>query len=97
MRDIDEPHADFHLIGDLRFENEGQAVLNRGGPVVPIERPGVPKSDDVADSALHNDQGFSHTIRNDGTLAQLREKVEKLDGQIGYGLSEKPQFRSAAC
>jgi hypothetical protein len=61
---------------DVRFENEADAVRNAGGQVWRIERPGTePANTHVSERALDG-YDFDLVIDNDGTLAELKEKVE---------------------
>jgi hypothetical protein len=73
---------------DTRFPNEAQAIVDRGGQVWRIDRPGygprmgtdgTPSKADVA----IDDWPFDLRIVNDGTLASLRDKVlHALDGVL---------------
>lgn len=78
------------IITDVRFPNEAEAIKQRGGTVVRIERPcpecGVvqghkmiphvnPPSEHESETAL-DDYEFEHTIINDGTIAELVDKVD---------------------
>jgi hypothetical protein len=61
---------------DVRFENEADAVRNAGGQVWRIERPGTePANTHVSERALDG-YDFDLVIVNDGTLAELKKKVE---------------------
>lgn len=70
--------VDFLVISDLRFPNEAEEIKRRGGKVIKIERPSIPRTSDEADDALLGYTGWSDTIVNDGTLAALNIKVCKI-------------------
>ena len=62
---------------DVRFENEFFTIRNMGGIVIRIERPD--KSDaihHISEMAV-DDMPFDHVIFNDGSVADLIEKVEE--------------------
>lgn len=68
------------VITDVRFPNEAQAIIDRGGRVLRIERPGcgpagalgglVHESETVLDS-----WSFDGVIINDGSIANLHDKT----------------------
>lgn len=64
------------LITDMRFPNEFMEVCNKDGITLRIERPDI-KSDDQhpSETALDN-VAFHHTIINDGTIEDLKQKVQ---------------------
>lgn len=73
------------IIGDVRFENEAQAIRDIGGVVIHVRRPGAP----AVDNATHaSEAGISICttgdilIENDGSLEELYEKVWKALGPL---------------
>jgi len=58
------------LISDLRFPIEAVRIKQEGGLRIKIERPGVEKFDDVADSALSG-YPFDATVQNNGPVEAL--------------------------
>lgn len=64
------------VITDCRFANEAAMVRGMGGRVIRIDRPGVGPKNDHASERLEFDPDF--TIQNDGTIAELHEKVLEL-------------------
>ena len=65
------------IITDTRFPNEAQAIKDKGGIVVKIERPGIgPVNDHPSETAL-KDYNFDYTINNDGKLEDLLIKIKK--------------------
>lgn len=66
-------------IDDVRFFNEAQMIKSLGGQVWKIMRPGlIPPRDHASEGSLNNWDGFDHVIVNDGTVQDLREKIDAL-------------------
>ena len=77
------------IISDTRFPNEVQAVKDRGGITIRITRPDfventltgekfpvkVHRQEHESETALDNYK-FDYEIQNDGTIAELIDKVE---------------------
>lgn len=59
------------VITDTRFPNEADAVRQRGGYVVRIDRPGVGPVNDHPSETSMEDYRFDQYIVNDGTLDDL--------------------------
>lgn len=59
------------VITDVRYPNEAAAVKTEGGTLIRIDRPDIPRSDDVADCALDGFDGWDYGVVNDGTLEKL--------------------------
>ena len=74
--------ADIIIITDLRFRNEGNAVIDAGGLCYEVDRPGIDKGHDAAEVDLINWSGWHGLILNDGSLQDLNAKIE----EIGRGL-----------
>ena len=79
---------DYIIADDVRFENEAAEIHRMGGVVVRVNRPiidGVtdcPPDDHVSEQPLPQDC-IDYTIRNDGTLEQLRGLVDLVLREIG--------------
>jgi hypothetical protein len=69
------------VIPDCRFPNEYDSIKAEGGIVVRIER--GPRAENVhpSESSL-DDHQFDYCIDNNGSIADLREKVEFLIGKL---------------
>lgn len=67
------------IISDVRFPNEADAVLNRGGILIRINRPNI-KSDDThtSETALNDYKKFSYIIKNNENLQDLINQVKKI-------------------
>lgn len=60
---------------DVRFPNEAQAIVNLGGEVWRVNRPGVVAVNDHSSEHSLNDWNFHRIIENDGTIDELKEKI----------------------
>lgn len=65
----------FLLFKDLRFPNEANAILQRGGIIFKVTNPRIARTSDVADDALINYGGWTAEIINDGDFATLNKRV----------------------
>ena len=65
------------IITDMRFENELEAVVNKGGITIKVVRPGTVVGNHPSEVAL---DGFimHYEIINDGTMEELVEKVREI-------------------
>lgn len=65
------------IVGDLRFPNEAEFIKNEKGLVFKIVRPGLESIDQhPSEIALDDYKDWDAIIVNDGTLADLEEKVK---------------------
>lgn len=80
-RRLDEryPGVDWLAISDLRFENEAQRVLELGGEVWEVIRPGTESDGHDSEQVLPREL-VTRQIINDGNLMDLRFEVEKALG-----------------
>lgn len=69
--------SDFVIVTDLRFPNELKAIRDVNGYTVRIDRPSIPKDDDIADSAMNDveDSAWFSIITNDGNLDKFKGQV----------------------
>ena len=65
------------IITDMRFENELEAIVKKGGITIRVVRPGTVVGNHPSEVAL---DGFimHYEIINDGTIADLVEKVREI-------------------
>jgi len=71
---MSEYHPSKWIITDVRFPNEYQAIKDRGGIVLRVERPGIELMDHYSEIAL-DDQQFDYVIYNDGSTPDLFSQV----------------------
>lgn len=62
------------IITDLRFKNELKFLKSKDAITLRIERPGIPTMDHRSETDLDT-SAFNYIIVNDGTLDDLKEKV----------------------
>lgn len=71
------------VVTDCRFPNEAQAIKERGGVVVRIERDGIgPANDHPSETSLDN-WGFDYAVSNDGTLGEYRDQIRTFIDMFG--------------
>jgi hypothetical protein len=75
---LKQADVDVLVIPDLRYPNEVNRILNEGGLVFKVTRPGLKRSSDVADDSLLNYRRWTGTIVNDGSLEDLLGKTIRL-------------------
>lgn len=66
------------VITDVRFPNEAEAIEMRKGFVIRVVRPGYDSGTPEHESETALDDQKFYTITNDGTLADLEEKVQAM-------------------
>jgi len=75
---------DQYVITDVRFPNEVSMIRRHGGKIIHVRRGDLPEwfgqdPDDVhASETAWNNERFDATIRNDGTIEELYENLDKL-------------------
>jgi hypothetical protein len=76
--------VDCVAITDLRYPNEAQRVLDLGGEVWEVVRPGLVSDGHASEQTLPRDL-VTLTIENDSDVADLQLKVRTLLWQRGVG------------
>lgn len=71
-------HLSDWIITDMRFKNEFQAVKEKGGICVRVEREGIPKIDSISETSLDEGVEFDFIINNNASQIELIEQVEQL-------------------
>jgi hypothetical protein len=68
------------VVTDVRFPNEAQAIKDRGGIVIRVDKPQLIERDfeHLSETSLDNYE-FDHVIDNNGSIEELIEKVKKLN------------------
>ncbi len=74
--------ADIILIPDMRFRNEARAIRNRGGILIKINRPGIPRGTDPAEIELDGWDDWDLIINNNEDLIFLNSIAESLSGKL---------------
>lgn len=65
------------VITDMRFPNEMEAVVEKGGITIRVVRPGTVTGDHPSETAL-DDATFDYEIINDGSMEELVSKVRSI-------------------
>ena len=66
------------IITDVRMPNEAQAIKDRGGILIRVDRETGYKDSHISETALDDYQDWDYVIDNNGTLEELINKVEEL-------------------
>ena len=78
----DYSQHDRWVITDCRFPNEAEAIKDRGGIIIRVNRAGVkPVNDHESETAL-DEYEFDRIIENNGTIEDLKETVKILISSI---------------
>ena len=64
------------VIPDVRFQNEANMILNHGGTIIRVERPGYDAVNDHVSEHAEIDARF--IISNDGSVFDLQRSVQSL-------------------
>lgn len=71
--------ADIATISDVRFDNEAARIIELGGSIWEVKRPGW-ESDGHITESLINPRHVKVTLINDGDLQELKNNVRKIYG-----------------
>jgi hypothetical protein len=74
MRSVMYPHTDILCVTDVRYENEAQRIVDLGGVVWEVTRPGLESDGHASEQPLPRDL-IDYQIRNVGDLAYLKTQV----------------------
>lgn len=66
------------VIPDVRFDNEAEAIVARGGEIWYVNRPGAQVVRAHASEAGIHGEYISHWIHNDGNIMQLYDQIDVL-------------------
>jgi hypothetical protein len=79
-------NGDNWVVCDVRFPNEAVAILEWGGAVVRVDRPGVGATGGIekhaSEVAMESFDGWDHVLNNDGTFEDLYRQVDSFIGGI---------------
>lgn len=74
--------CDICIIKDMRFPNEAEKILEKGGFVYKIERDSIVQDIDGADDPLEGFMMWSGVLKNNGTLQELNGTICKLSENL---------------
>lgn len=74
-----------YVVTDMRFPNEYNAILDRGGYCWRVNRPGVGPANSHPSEVSLDSHKFDVTIFNDGTIGDLYEKVVETLAEVTSG------------
>lgn len=66
------------MVTDVRFPNEANIVVDRGGKLVRIVNPRIESEDTHASEADADSIEVHHVVTNEGTIEELHEKAKRL-------------------
>jgi len=76
--DDEQPHFPNWIITDCRFPNEAQAIKNKGGIIIRIDRPGVEPINNHPSEVGLDHWNFDYKIVNNSDLFELKENVKSI-------------------
>lgn len=66
------------VVTDVRFPNEAQSVVDRGGKLIRIVNPRIEANDQHASETQVDDVEVDHVVKNDGPIKRLHTRAAKL-------------------
>lgn len=81
------------VITDVRYPNEAELVKKAGGIMIRVERETGLEDSHSSENLLDNFEGFDYRLTNNGTLFDLKEKVERI---VAHHCCTAPGFRAAS-
>jgi len=72
-----------YVVSDARFLNEFDAITDRGGHILRVERRGIVAANGHASELEALQYDFNNVIHNDGTLEDYYEKLDEFLHEIG--------------
>lgn len=88
MNVLDSDQLSNIVVPDVRFKCEFDALKERGGILIRVNRDGVHRADGrdvehISETDLDNETRFDYVIQNNGTLAELEDKVRRIMTELG--------------
>ena len=65
-----------YVFTDVRYINEADYIRAKGGLVIRVDRPNIPRRDTEAETQLDGYKDFAYRFKNDETIEELYEKVD---------------------
>lgn len=85
------------VITDVRYPNEAELVKRAGGIMLRVERETGLKDAHSSENLLDDFEGFDYRLTNDGTIRELKKKVERIVADHCCGAEDsEAAFGSAA-
>lgn len=92
-RDIEQNQHETVVITDLRFENEAEYIKSIGGVIWEVEREDLPEVRSHSSENGIPKEYVDFTIKNNGTLEELKAEVGKVLGQTMLKLGKDLEGR----
>ena len=85
------------VLTDVRYPNEAELVKRAGGIMLRVERETGLKDAHSSENLLDDFEGFDYRLTNDGTIRELKKKVERIVADHCCGAEDsEAAFGSAA-
>lgn len=81
------------VIPDLRFDNEAERIKHHGGVIIKVDRGNKPVNSHSSEKGIDATL-IDVTFYNTGTLAEIKEGIDRLLGYIGYENIRRRRDRS---
>jgi hypothetical protein len=76
--DDEQPELPNWIITDTRFSNEADAIREKDGVLIRVERPGVKPINDHPSEIGLDHYKFDHVIKNNGSIQELADQVKSI-------------------
>ena len=67
----DYQDSDFWIVSDVRYKNEAEEILNRGGVLIRVNRSGLVSDNHISETDLDSFEKFDFVLDNDSDLEGL--------------------------
>ena len=81
------------MITDVRYPNEAELVKKAGGIMIRVDRETGLEDAHSSENLLDSFEGFDYRLTNNGTLFDLKEKLERI---VANHCCTVPGFRAAS-
>ena len=86
-----KPAGSRTIISDVRYLNEAEWIIGKGGVVVLVERPGVGPANGEEAGSIGNIKRYTmydYIVRNDGSIPDLKGNLMKLAARLSEALHD---------